>query len=91
MNITYDPSSGFCYPDGNIDQAFKNHLECGDNPVIGQELFITRARLGLRRGEIDSLTITYKGEEYPVNPDGTIDDWGDIPSRHLDLLIEMVD
>ena len=69
-----DQETALC--DWHIEKEFQRWLSLKNRETFytSNELMITRARLGLARGEISSLTIEYERHVIHINPDGSCKD-----------------
>jgi hypothetical protein len=76
VELQYSPGGGRAEPDGAIEHWFQTLIkpDGGGWDQVGCHLMITRARLGLVRGEIDSLVISYLGEKYECTEYGGMPD-----------------
>lgn len=68
MRVAYDPSyRDNLVPDGEFDQLFETATLSAGVIRSGQQDFLIRCRLGLMRGEIDSLELCLGGNWYEID------------------------
>lgn len=65
VTLTYDPINGRAVPDSELDFWWKTVLEQNDCKIIGCELMVLRARVGLLEGDCNELVVVFGGTEYP--------------------------
>lgn len=78
VRLQYSPEVGRVVPDGMIEEWWnKKAVDAKQYNVfdqVGSSAMITRARLGLVRGEISCLVISFNGTAYECNEYGALPD-----------------
>lgn len=97
MIVNFNPNvdwTSYAMSDGSVETNFQAAVQGGLEKVnTSNMLFVTRCRLGVKEGDLESLVIVYKGVEYPVTNEGFIEDWGEMMEAdvYFDLLMRLTD
>lgn len=96
MSLIYDPIAGFTCPDEQIEAHYNEYVRLVNSagpydPCLmktGSELFVQRARLGLMRDEIKSLTVYHDGTAYECKKGYMDADYWRSHTNHWDVWVE---
>lgn len=59
--------------------------------LTASQLAVTRFRVGLVEGDFDELILQYNGVDYPVESDGFVSWWNDVPDFQMDLALRLLE